>query len=85
MAFTKIGLKVISKYLPLIVVLCTSNIGILEVLLEEHCLAYSQNLLNQNIHYSEITRSSVRTLKFGNDVHIDGFSLGCPFESLKLF
>ena len=58
-----------SKYLPLIVVLQTSNIGILEVC-QESTVWPTPGLLNQDINCSEISRSSVRIFKFGNDVYI---------------
>lgn len=71
-----------SKYLPLIVVLETSNIGILEVC-QKSTVWPTPGLLNQNIHCNEITRRSVRTFKFGNDVYIVVSQPRCPFESLK--
>ena len=58
-----------SKYLPLIVVLQTSNIGILEVC-QKSTVWPTPGLLNQDINCSEISRSSVRIFKFGNDVYI---------------
>ena len=58
-----------SKYLPLIVVLQTSNIGILEVC-QKSTVWPIPGLLNQDINCSEISRSSVRIFKFGNDVYI---------------
>lgn len=73
-----------SKYLPLIVVLQTSNIGILEVC-QKSTVWPTPGLLNQDINCSEISRSSVRTFKFGNDVYIVVSQPRLPIESLKSF